>query len=86
MEMEAFFSSTVGVLIAEIGDKRNYSLCFSPRVSRKNMPLSWAFLWQLYSIMRYRLIFLGVWLTQTVSPAMLQCWWEAVLLRWVYGC
>ena len=71
MEMEAFFSSTVGVLIAEIGDKTQLlTLFLAARFAQKHAIILGIFVATLFN--HAVSAYFGVWLTQTVSPAMLQ--------------
>ena len=69
--MEAFFSSTVGVLIAEIGDKTQLlTLFLAARFAQKHAIILGIFVATLFN--HAVSAYFGVWLTQTVSPAMLQ--------------
>ena len=69
--MEAFFSSTVGVLIAEIGDKTQLlTLFLAARFAQKHAIILGIFVATLFN--HAVSAYFGVWLTQTVSPAILQ--------------
>lgn len=73
--MEAFVSSTVGVLIAEIGDKTQLlTLFLAARFAQKNAIIMGIFM---ATLLNHAVsAFFGVWLTQTVSPD---------VLKWLVG-
>ena len=65
--MEAFFSSTLGVAIAEIGDKTQLlALFLAARFAQKNAVVSGIFIATLLNHLVSA--FVGVWLAETVSP------------------
>ena len=69
--MEAFLSSIVGVLIAEIGDKTQLlTLFLAARFAQKNAIICGIFVATLFN--HVVSAYLGVWVTQMVSPAILQ--------------
>lgn len=73
--MEAFFSSTLGVMIAEIGDKTQLlALFLATRFSQKNAIVLGIFVATLLNHALSAVI--GVWLAQYISPE---------LMKWIVG-
>lgn len=73
--MEAFLSSTLGVAIAEIGDKTQLlALFLAARFAQKNAIVMGIFIATLLNHLLSAV--LGVWLAQTVSPE---------LMKWIVG-
>ncbi|WP_165091249.1 TMEM165/GDT1 family protein [Neisseria yangbaofengii] len=73
--MEAFFSSTLGVMIAEIGDKTQLlALFLSTRFSQKNAIVFGVFVATLLNHAFSAVI--GVWVAQYISPE---------LMKWIIG-
>lgn len=73
--MEAFLSSTLGVFIAEIGDKTQLlTLFLAARFAQKNAIILGIFI---ATLLNHAVsAFFGVWLSQTVSPD---------VMKWVVG-